>query len=240
MNFNPDTNNSTLCIRYKYNRYSVILYNLINRLLSREFVILCDRQKSAMILSFCILSLLTAGSLGLPLAASVVSSNTLASTSGSTVCLPMMSNVTVPSMTRNVLPPKMYIIYGDKILPGELSQSKYREGETFSELNISPESIKSELPVDTLQMRKDTCVQFIVKGTPKTLPPNSLDVTAYNINGTTFGVLDPADDNTSTFRVNLPRGAYILLATATWIPSSTNEYVTGYVIYKFVAKVTEN
>jgi hypothetical protein len=79
-----------------------------------------------------------------------------------------------------------------------------------------------------------------VKGTPRTLPPDSLDVSAYTINGTSVGVLNATEDNTSTFKINLPRGAYILLATAIWIPTTSDEYVTGYVIYKYLANVTEN
>jgi hypothetical protein len=79
-----------------------------------------------------------------------------------------------------------------------------------------------------------------VKGTPRTLPPDSLDISAYTIDGAAIGVLNATEDNTSTFRINLSTGSYILLASATWIPSSADEYVTGYVIYKFLANVTDN
>ena len=79
-----------------------------------------------------------------------------------------------------------------------------------------------------------------MKGTPRTLPPDSLDISAYTIDGAAIGVLNATEDNTSTFRINLSTGSYILLASATWIPSSADEYVTGYVIYKFLANVTDN
>ena len=49
-----------------------------------------------------------------------------------------------------------------------------------------------------------------------------------------------SEDDISTFRFDLPRGANILLATATWIPEAEDEYVTGYVIYKFLTNVTKN
>ena len=152
-------------------------------------------------------------------------------------CEPMMSNVTIPVPSHDVLPPEMYMVYRDAVYLGELSQSKYREGETFSDLGILPENISSQLPAETVELRNGTCVQFIVRGTPSTLPPDSLDISAYGADGTPVGVLNATEDNTSTFRIDLPSGEYILLATATWIPSGEDEYVTGYVIYKFLTSV---
>jgi hypothetical protein len=206
--------------------------------LFKAIAILYQGKKIAVVLTICFLSLFTTGSF-MPLAASAQEART-DTDSSAMGCEPMMSNVTMPSLDENVLPPKMFLVYEDEIIQGELSQSKYREGETFSDLDILPESVVSELPADKLEIVKGTCAQFVVKGTPQTLPPNSLDVSAYSTNGTSVGVLDAVEDNTSTFRIDLPRGAYILLGTATWIPSSTNEYVTGYVIYKFLANVTES
>ncbi|HYZ60195.1 MAG TPA: hypothetical protein VE544_11115 [Nitrososphaeraceae archaeon] len=153
-------------------------------------------------------------------------------------CKPMMSNATIPVPDEDVLPPEMYMIYRDGVYLGELSQSKYREGETFSNLGILPENISSDLPAETIEIKNGTCAQFIVRGTPSTLPPDSLDISAYSIDGASLGVLNATEDNTSTFRIDLPSGAYILLATSTWIPSGENEYVTGYVIYKFLTNVT--
>jgi hypothetical protein len=153
------------------------------------------------------------------------------------ICEPMMSNVTIPVPSQDVLPPKLYMVYRDGVYLGELSQSKYREGETFSDLGILPENISSQLPAETVELSNGTCVQFIVRGTPSTLPPDSLDISAYAADGTPVGVLNATEDNTSTFRIDLPSGEYIFLATATWIPSSEDEYVTGYVIYEFLTSV---
>lgn len=150
----------------------------------------------------------------------------------------MMSNATIPVPDEDVLPPEIYMIYGDGIYLGELSQSKYREGETFSDLDILPENISSDLPTETIEIINGTCAQFLVRGTPNAMPPDSLDISVYSFDGTSVGVLGASEDNTSTFRVDLPSGTYILLATATWIPSSEDEYVTGYVIYKFLTNVT--
>jgi hypothetical protein len=62
------------------------------------------------------------------------------------ICEPMMSNVTIPVPSQDILPPELYMVYRDAVYLGELSQSKYREGETFSDLGILPENISSQLP----------------------------------------------------------------------------------------------
>jgi hypothetical protein len=155
-------------------------------------------------------------------------------------CNPTMSNATIPDPSEDVLPPEIYMVYGDNVYLGELSESKYREGETFSDLDILPENISSQLPAESVAVENGSCVQFLVRGTPSTLPADSLDVSAYTSDGTPFGVLNASEAGTSTFSFNLPAGANILLTTATWIPSAEDEYVTGYVIYKFLTNVTEN
>src|SRR5919106_2862933 len=152
-------------------------------------------------------------------------------------CEPMMENATIPSASENVLPPEIYMIYREVAYLGELSESIYREGETFSDLNIPPVNISSDLPTESVEIESETCTQFLVRGTPRTLPPDSLDISAYTMDGTAVGVLNATEDNTSTFRIDLPKGKYILLAIATWIPSSEDEYVTGYVIYKFLTNI---
>jgi hypothetical protein len=155
------------------------------------------------------------------------------------ICEPAMSNATISAPDEKVLPPEMYMVYRDEAYLGELSQSKYREGETFSDLDILPENISSRLPAESIEIESGACIEFLIRGTPSTLTPDSLDVSAYSAaNGTSLGVLDATEDNTSTFRINLPNGMYIFLATATWIPSTEDEYVTGYVIYKFLSNVT--
>lgn len=209
----------------------------------KEHYLLMKRceYKTAMVLLFSSLCLFTSGPAGLLSVA--LAQEEAESVPGSNLdaarCDPMMSNVTLPSAKEDVLPPNMYVIYGDRSYQGELSQSKYREGETFGNLDILPENISSDLPAEAVEIIKDTCAQFVVVGTPRTLPPDSLDISAYAINGTSVAVLNATEEDTSTFRINLPKGSYILLTSATWIPSSANEYVTGYVIYKFLANVTE-
>lgn len=173
-------------------------------------------------------------------AAATSAQNVIDTSSLDVACEPMVSNATIPDPSEDVLPPEIYMIFGNKVYLGELSESKYREGETFSDLDILPENISSELPAETVSMEIGTCAQFIVRGTPSTILPDSLDVSAYFANGTSFGVLNATEDNSSTFRFDLPNGKYILLTTATWIPSAEDEYVTGYIIYKFLIDIPKN
>src|ERR671918_534698 len=105
-------------------------------------------------------------------------------------CEPMMKNATIPSASENVLPPEIYMVYREVAYLGELSESKYREGETFSDLNIPPVNISSDLPTESVEIESETCAQFLVRGTPRTLPPDSLDISAYTMDGTAVGVLN--------------------------------------------------
>ncbi len=136
----------------------------------------------------------------------------------------------------NVLPPKIMMNYAGIEYSGQLSEAKYRAGENFAELHIRPENVSANIPSNILHIKSGSCVQFLIVGTPKLLPPSSLAVTAYyDTNGTAAKVLDATDYENAVFRMNLNNGKYILVAAATWLPGS--EEVTGYIIYKFIVSV---
>jgi hypothetical protein len=135
----------------------------------------------------------------------------------------------------HVLPPKFIMIYDGKAYQGQLSEAKFRGGETFSQLHIQPRNLTTNLPSKIVTVREGSCVQFAIIGTPRVLPPSSLGVTVYDsINGTAVKVLNVVGSH-SAFRVNLAKGDYILLAVGTWLPRS--EHVSGYAIYKLVVDV---
>ena len=76
-------------------------------------------------------------------------------------CNPMLSNATIPDPSEDVLPPEIYMIYGGNVYLGELSESKYREGETFSDLDILPENISSQLPTESVAIENGClCLYF--------------------------------------------------------------------------------
>ena len=130
----------------------------------------------------------------------------------------------------------MVMIYGVKVHQGELSEAKFRGGETISELHIQPRKVTANLPSKIVHVKEASCVQFAIIGLPTVLPPSSLAVTAYDRNnGTAIKVLTAVNSHSSIFKMNLVRGYYILLGVGTWLPRS--EHVSGYAIYKFVVKV---
>jgi hypothetical protein len=142
------------------------------------------------------------------------------------------------SIMENVLPPEIIMIYEGREYKGELSEANYREGETINELQPPPTNTTANLPSYTVNLNKDTCVQFVITGTPRTLPPDSLDVSAYSSDNTPVAVLDAAENYSSMFRITLDDGVYILLSAATWDPTSADEDVGGYVTYNFLVNVT--
>ena len=52
------------------------------------------------------------------------------------------------------------------------------------------------------------------------------------------GLGGAAENYTSTFRITLDDGIYVLLSAATWDPTSADKDVGGYVIYNFLVNVT--
>lgn len=208
-----------------------------------------------------LLSLLTSMAIGLPIVMTVIAQQTQGETiaetvsdentselesqsqaphnSGQTNCDdPEDISRTNRSMMLNVLPPEITMIYKGSEYEGELSESNYREGETISELQLPPTNNTANLPSNIVNLNKDSCVQFVITGTPRTLPPNGLDVSAYTLDNTPVAVLDAAENYTSTFQIMLDDGIYVLLSAATWDPTSADEDVGGYVIYNFLVNVT--
>ena len=107
--------------------------------------------------------------------------NSTSTNSGNTKC-----NVSVPVNTNsselkvNVLPPKIVMNYAGIEYQGDLSEAKYRAGINFPELHIRPQNITVNLPSNIVHVQKGSCIQFLIRGTPKLLSPSSLAVTAYS------------------------------------------------------------
>ena len=91
------------------------------------------------------------------------------------------------------------MVYDGKEYEGELSEANYSEGETISELQPPPTNNTQNLPSNTVNLNKDSCNQFEITGIPRTLPPNSLDVSAYTVDNTPVTVLGATENYTSTF-----------------------------------------
>jgi transposase-like protein len=105
------------------------------------------------------------------------------------------------------------------------------------------DNITSPLPNQIITVKKDSTVNFIIKGnnTPTKAQPNTLSVTAYNIKGMPVKLLNTTKQTgTSMVVVNLDKGQqYILLSVATWLPqkgsnNNNNENtIIGFVSYSY-------
>jgi hypothetical protein len=100
----------------------------------------------------------------------------------------------------------------------------------------SDANISSVLPEKAINISQNEQIQLLIRGNPMPeLQPNTLSATVYFNNGTGFKILTLAeDDKKDTFVVDVPKGNYFILATATWLPNP-DDYLTtsGYVTYTF-------
>jgi hypothetical protein len=141
------------------------------------------------------------------------------------------------TITSNVLPPKIFIVYNGKQHDfGDFFSSKFRAGSSFSQLQIPPERIISSIPNNSVTVVNGSCLGFVIQNDSLTNAPSSLSVNAYNAQGHALKVLSEVEhSNSNFFNINLNEGKYILLVVATWLPAE--QKVTGYVEYNFLIDV---
>jgi hypothetical protein len=100
----------------------------------------------------------------------------------------------------------------------------------------SNSNISAVLPKNTINLSQNEQIQLLIRENPQPeLQPNTISTTVYFTNGTGFKVLSLVESTKKdTFVVDLPKGEYFLLATATWLPNPDNYLTTsGYVVYAF-------
>lgn len=126
----------------------------------------------------------------------------------------------------------------DNIYQGELRVFNLVTGDVNDNMPTieSNSNVSSVLPKNAINISQNEQIQLLIRGNPQPeLQPNSISSTVYFTNGTAFKVLSLAESTKKdTFVVNLPKGQYFLLATATWLPNPDNYLTTsGYVVYAF-------
>lgn len=140
--------------------------------------------------------------------------------------------------------PEIVMDLGGESYYGELRYFVWERGEANHNFpaNEPPRSnITTILPNKTATLEKGSQVMFSVKDNPvPEAQPDSLSVTAYTTDdGAPIKVLSVSNNKTDTFDIDLDKGKYILLATATWFPDEGNYLATGgYVSYAFRINVT--
>jgi hypothetical protein len=173
------------------------------------------------------------------------------------VSLAQVNSIPVnPFETRGV-PPQIVMEYAGKEYPGKLvryitnistSNSSSTDGGSGQSLGggtstATLNNITSPLPNQIITVKKDSTVNFIIKGnnTPTKAQPNTLSVTAYNIKGMPIKLLNTTQQTgTSMVVVNLDKGQqYILLSVATWLPqkgsnnNNNKNTIIGFISYSY-------
>ncbi|MDX1373110.1 MAG: hypothetical protein R3321_11600, partial [Nitrososphaeraceae archaeon] len=62
-----------------------------------------------------------------------------------------------------------------------MSIYKYREGYTFSELDINLQNLSSYLPSEIIPIKNGTDIKFAISGYPERIEPANLSITTYKI-----------------------------------------------------------
>jgi hypothetical protein len=184
--------------------------------------------------------------------------------SNTIIMLPVVSLAQVNSIpinpfeTRGV-PPQIVMEYEGKEYPGKLvryitnistsnstgGSSQSLGGGTLT--SASPDNITSPLPAQIIPLKKNSSINFIIKGnnnnTPTKAQPNTMSVTAYNIKGMPVKLLNTTQQvgAKNIVVVNLDKGQYILLSVATWLPQKGSDNnnnkntntIIGFVSYSY-------
>ncbi len=138
----------------------------------------------------------------------------------------------------NILPPNISMIHnGKKYYTGNLLNYKYREGVSLSQLKLPMKKINSSLPRNSIVVLKGDCLGFVIENDPSALPPDSLSVDAYKVQGKSQVLAIAQNAKSVFFKTNLSEGQYVILVVVTWLPG--NEDVSGYEEYNFLINVKD-
>lgn len=157
-----------------------------------------------------------------------------------------------------VLPPDIELKFNGSIYFGNLITYKFREGYSFSELkeeerafDIGDKLTSLHIPLiqnlakhisnnNIITIKNGSELKFVITEYPKILEPSSLSINAYEVNNNNnknilqnpkvLGIAN--NEKELNFNVDLPSGRYMFVATATWIPK-TSDHAGGYVMYGY-------
>lgn len=157
------------------------------------------------------------------------------------------------SISMEVLPPTIELQFNGSTFLGQLISYKFREGYSFNELKEEEITIDKGNKLMTLNIqliknfskyisnnsitiKNGSKLHFAITNYPPSLQPSSLSINSYEIKSTllqnpkVLGVSN--NENELIFNIDLQPGKYMLIATSTWIPNTSNS-VGGFVIYGY-------
>lgn len=160
-----------------------------------------------------------------------------------------------------VLPPNIELKFNTSTFFGSLITYIFREGYSFNELKeeertfgVGDKLTALNVPLiqnlakyisnkNIITIKNGSELNFIITDYPKILEPSSLGINAYKVkddnennnedilqNPKVLGIAN--NENELNVNVNLPLGKYLFVATATWIPE-TSDHAGGYVMYGY-------
>lgn len=160
------------------------------------------------------------------------------------------SNLSNPFGSFDKMPPQITMVYENKEYHGALLNYIFNNGRGNSTLpsnqGENTSNITSILPNNEITVKENSTVKFIVKdnNSQPGVQPSSLSVNVYTIQGKPVKILSLAENvKSNTFKIDLSKGEYIILATATWLPnkennnsSNSSSYLTttgGHISYEY-------
>jgi hypothetical protein len=136
--------------------------------------------------------------------------------------------------------PEIMIKYDNSTFKGELRASIFTSGDVNDNMPSLEDdlgnNITSIIPSNTINISTNKQIELLVTGNPQPeLQPSSVSASVYLMNGTAVGVLSVEDKTkNSIFDIDLMKGQYLIIATATWLPNPDTYLTTsGYVSYVF-------
>lgn len=132
-------------------------------------------------------------------------------------------------------PPKIVMVYNGKEYSGGLVGYSWEKTEVLDEIPEINGNITAALPdvPQVVKVEDNTSVKFKVKYINQTdASPDTLSVNVYSNDGVPIKVLDVSKNDKSTFMIDLDKGQYVLVSTATWLPEN-NQVISGYVSYSY-------
>jgi hypothetical protein len=132
-------------------------------------------------------------------------------------------------------PPKILMVYNGKEYSGGLVGYSWEKTEVLDEIPEINGNITAALPdaQPAVKVKDNTSVKFKVKYINQTdASPDTLSVNVYSIDGVPIKVLDVSRTDKSTFIIDLDKGQYVLVSTATWLPEN-NQVISGYISYSY-------
>ena len=132
-------------------------------------------------------------------------------------------------------PPKIVMVYHGKEYSGGLVGYSWEKTEVLNEIPEINANITAALPdaPQVVKVENNTSVKFKVEYINQTdALPDTLSVNVYSNDGVPIKVLDVSKNDKSTFMIDLDKGQYVLVSTATWLPEN-NQVISGYVSYSY-------